>query len=59
MAPIRAAAAYYGTDVAIRTGAVAFRALMTEVERETPASTGTEYLLKTSLVLRESSRLLS
>ena len=38
---------------------LAFSALLAEVERETPAPNGTEYLLKTSLVLRESTSLLS
>jgi len=38
---------------------LAFHALMIEVERETPVPTGTEYVLKTTLVLRESTRLLS
>ena len=38
---------------------LAFNALLAEVERETPSPNGTEYLLKTSLVLRESTRLLS
>ncbi len=38
---------------------LAFHALLTEVERETPAPNGTEYELKTNLVLRESTRLLS
>jgi hypothetical protein len=38
---------------------LAFNALLAEVERETPAPNGTEYMLKTSLVLRESTSLLS
>jgi DNA-binding LacI/PurR family transcriptional regulator len=38
---------------------LAFNALLAEVERETPAPNGTEYLLQTSLVLRESTSLLS
>ncbi len=38
---------------------LAFHALLTEVERETPSPNGTEYLLKTNLVLRESTSLLS
>jgi DNA-binding LacI/PurR family transcriptional regulator len=38
---------------------LAFNALMSEVERETPAPNGTEYLLKTNLVLRESTSLIS
>jgi DNA-binding LacI/PurR family transcriptional regulator len=38
---------------------LAFNALLTEVERETPSPNGTEYVLKTSLVLRESTSLLS
>jgi hypothetical protein len=33
---------------------IAFQALMTEFERETPSKEGAEYLLETSLVLRES-----
>jgi LacI family transcriptional regulator len=37
---------------------LAFHALLTEVERETPSPNGTEYLLKTNLVLRESTSLL-
>jgi DNA-binding LacI/PurR family transcriptional regulator len=36
---------------------LAFRALLTEVERDTPAPEGTEYSLKTNLVLRESTAL--
>jgi DNA-binding LacI/PurR family transcriptional regulator len=35
-------------------GRLAFNALWADVERETPAPHGTEYVLKTSLVLRES-----
>jgi LacI family transcriptional regulator len=38
---------------------LAFNALLAEVERETPAPNGTEFVLKTSLVLRESTSLLS
>ena len=38
---------------------LAFNALLTELQRETPVSTGTEYILKTHLVLRESTRLAS
>lgn len=33
---------------------LAFKALLTEVERETPVPSGTEYILRTSLLLRES-----
>jgi hypothetical protein len=36
---------------------LAFRALLTEVEREAPAPEGTEYRMKTNLVLRESTAL--
>jgi LacI family transcriptional regulator, galactose operon repressor len=36
---------------------IAFHALLTELERETPSEHGTEYLLETSLVLRESTAL--
>ncbi len=36
---------------------LAFHALRTELERETPSEHGTEYLLETSLVLRESTAL--
>lgn len=36
---------------------LAFDALMADVERETPAPNGTEYVLKTNLVLRQSTRL--
>ncbi len=36
---------------------LAFDALMADVERETPAASGTEYELKTNLVLRQSTRL--
>jgi LacI family transcriptional regulator len=36
---------------------LAFHALLTEVQRETPSPTGTEYVLKTHLVLRESTLL--
>ena len=35
---------------------LAFNALLTELQRETPSPTGTEYVLKTQLVLRESTR---
>jgi LacI family transcriptional regulator len=35
-------------------GRLAFHALLSEVERETPAPHGTEYVLQTNLVLRES-----
>jgi len=38
---------------------LAFNALLAEVQRETPSPTGTEYILKTHLVLRESTRLVS
>jgi LacI family transcriptional regulator len=38
---------------------LAFNALLAEVERETPAPNGTEYVLKTNLVLRESTSLIS
>jgi LacI family transcriptional regulator len=38
---------------------LAFNALMTDVERETPAPNGSEYVLKTNLVLRESTSLMS
>jgi DNA-binding LacI/PurR family transcriptional regulator len=38
---------------------LAFNALMTDVERETPAPNGSEYVLKTNLVLRESTSLIS
>jgi DNA-binding LacI/PurR family transcriptional regulator len=38
---------------------LAFDALMAEVERETPAPNGTDYELKTNLVLRESTGLIS
>jgi DNA-binding LacI/PurR family transcriptional regulator len=38
---------------------LAFRALVTEVERETPSSKGTEYVLNTDLVLRKSTALAS
>ena len=33
---------------------LAFHALLTDVQRETPAAHGTEYVLQTSLILRES-----
>jgi LacI family transcriptional regulator, galactose operon repressor len=36
---------------------LAFKALLAEVERETPAPKGTEYVLKTDLVLRKSTAL--
>lgn len=36
---------------------IAFRALLEDVQRNTPNSKGTEYVLKTSLVLRESTTL--
>ncbi len=36
---------------------IAFHALLTELEREAPSERGTEYLLDTSLVLRESTAL--
>ena len=36
---------------------LAFDALMADVERETPAPNGTEYVLKTNLVLRQSTHL--
>jgi LacI family transcriptional regulator len=36
---------------------LAFDALLTELQREVPSSTGTEFVLKTHLVLRESTRL--
>ena len=36
---------------------LAFNALLTELQREAPSPTGTEYVLKTQLVLRESTRL--
>jgi DNA-binding LacI/PurR family transcriptional regulator len=38
---------------------LAFDALLAEVQRETPAPNGTEYVLKTNLVLRESTSLIS
>ena len=38
---------------------IAFQALLTEVQRETPSATGTEYVLKTDLVLRESTGMVS
>ena len=38
---------------------LAFNALLAEVDRETPAPNGTEYQLKTTLVLRESTSLFS
>jgi DNA-binding LacI/PurR family transcriptional regulator len=36
---------------------LAFNALMADVERQTPAPGGTEYVLKTNLILRESTSL--
>jgi LacI family transcriptional regulator len=38
---------------------LAFNALLAELQRETPSPTGTDYVLKTQLVLRESTRLVS
>lgn len=38
---------------------LAFHALLSELERETPSPNGTEYVLKTHLVLRESTSLIS
>lgn len=38
---------------------LAFHALLAEVERETPAPDGTDYLLKTNLVLRKSTGLIA
>jgi len=38
---------------------LAFNALLAELQREIPSPTGTEYILKTHLVLRESTRLVS
>jgi DNA-binding LacI/PurR family transcriptional regulator len=38
---------------------LAFNALLAELQRETPSPTGTDYVLKTQLVLRESTRLFS
>jgi DNA-binding LacI/PurR family transcriptional regulator len=38
---------------------LAFNALLAELQRETPSPTGTEYILRTHLVLRESTRLVS
>jgi LacI family transcriptional regulator len=38
---------------------LAFNALMADVERETPAPNGSEYVLKTNLVLRESTALIA
>jgi LacI family transcriptional regulator, galactose operon repressor len=38
---------------------LAFNALMTDVERETPTPNGSEYILKTNLVLRESTGLMA
>jgi LacI family transcriptional regulator len=38
---------------------IAFHALLTEVQNDNPSPTGTEYLLKTHLVLRESTHLVS
>ena len=36
---------------------LAFNALLAELQRETPSPTATEYILRTHLVLRESTRL--
>jgi DNA-binding LacI/PurR family transcriptional regulator len=36
---------------------LAFKALLTEVEREKPVTDGTEYVLETDLVLRKSTAL--
>jgi LacI family transcriptional regulator len=36
---------------------LAFKALLTEVERDAPSPTGTEYVLQTDLVLRKSTAL--
>src|SRR5438132_14323828 len=36
---------------------LAFKALLTEVERDTPAPNGTEYVLQTDLILRKSTAL--
>jgi LacI family transcriptional regulator len=36
---------------------IAFDALMADVERENPSPTGTEYLLRTNLILRQSTQL--
>ena len=38
---------------------LAFHALVADLERKTPAPSGSEYVLKTSLVLRESTSLIS
>jgi DNA-binding LacI/PurR family transcriptional regulator len=38
---------------------LAFNALLAEVSRETPSPNGTDYSLKTNLVLRESTALIS
>lgn len=38
---------------------IAFQALLTETQREEPSPTGTEYVLKTQLVLRESTGLVT
>jgi LacI family transcriptional regulator len=38
---------------------LAFHALLSDVERTTPAANGSEYILRTSLVLRESTSLIS
>ncbi len=38
---------------------LAFNALLAEVDRETPSPNGTDYALKTNLVLRESTALIS
>ena len=38
---------------------LAFHALLSDVERTSPAANGSEYILRTSLVLRESTSLIS
>jgi DNA-binding LacI/PurR family transcriptional regulator len=38
---------------------LAFEALLSDVQRETPVPNGTEYVLETSLVLRESTAMAS
>jgi hypothetical protein len=38
---------------------LAFNALLAEVDRQTPSANGTDYALKTNLVLRESTALIS
>jgi LacI family transcriptional regulator, galactose operon repressor len=40
-------------------GRIAFQALLHEVQRETPSPKGTEYVLKTNLVLRDSTAMIS